>query len=213
MKLDTKKVAAISISAALVAGGIGAALGAYVANDSVQVAELQAKVAELESQEPVVVTETVTVETETIVEVTNTVEVLVDNENLDVVLQYVFDNNGDVSFVTSGLKESEIDQIVERVLFINDVESLVLETARQNLLDLVHNRQVSGKRIKSSEVTRVRFDENSIVSEVTSFKFNDANGQVTVTFEADGERYEAVVGVTIKNSEVSESKLESIVRI
>lgn len=215
---ESKKVAAISLAAVVIAGGIGAALGAYIADDSKQleylqekVAELQQNVVELENAEPVVETVVEVQEVEKVVEITK--EILVDNENLDKILQFAYDNDGNVSLLTSGLKESEIDQVVERLLFLNDVEALTLESARQDLLDLVHNRQVSGRRIRASEVSRMYVDEDSLSKDVLSFKHSDAVGQVTVTFEADDRKYEAVIEVEVKDGSVSESKVVSIVRI
>lgn len=210
--IESKKVAAVGLAAVVIAGGIGAALGAYVADDSKQVADMQAQIEALVAAEPVIVTEYETV-IETIevpVNVTVEKEVLVDNGNLDLLLQYAYDNKGNLSLLTDSLKESELDLVVERLLFMNDVEALTLESARHELVELVHNRNVSGVVIVRRDISRVRFDEDSVSVNVLSFRYSDAVGSVNVEFEADGIKYKAVVDVEIKNGSVEEVSLASI---
>ena len=218
----SKKVAALGLSAAVLAGGIGAALGVYVADDSVQVGNLQAQVAavkeslaleqarvselveELESIEPVVETVVEEVEVEKIVEV--------DNQNLDAVLQHIYNNEGDVSLVVEGLKDSELDQVVDRIIFLNDVEALALSEVRAELKELLHREYVGDVRLYRDEISRVRISDKAGEVEISGvgFRYNDAIAKVSGTFEQDSVKYEFVVEVEIRDGKVKETELISV---
>ena len=213
MKSNTKKIAALGAAGLVLTSGIGAAIGYFVADDTKQVEALQsliaakqAEIAELEAQEPQVVIETVTEQVE--VEVPVEVEVLVDNENLNLVLQYMFDNEGNVSYVTNELDEEDINEIVDRIVFLNDVENISLNAAETELLDLVDRERVSGVRIYKEDISRIRL--NDPVVDVSDLKYGDADVTVTGTFRADGRNYEFEILVEVTDKEVNEVELISV---
>lgn len=179
----SKKIAALVGTIGLVVGG----LGGYV----------------LAPQD--VVTETITeqVIVEQPVEVEVVKEVLVDNENLSEVLEFLHDNDGDVQFLTSDLTDSEVDEIVDRVLFVNEAKAIALNSTRSSFFDEINNRIYNSVEFDSDDLERLRIDEDFEDIRVlsTDFDFNDAKIRLTGTFEQDDVEYDFTVDVLVKDGQ------------
>ena len=178
-KLNKKKIGAIALSGLLTLGA-GAAIGSYAFPQTITEEVVIEKIV----IEPVEVIKEVEVEkiVESIVEV--------DNENLGVVLQKIYDENGDVSYLTSDLFEDELDLIVDRIVAVNDfkaeAESLVKSQFARELerFDSDFDRR---------DVRRVVVKEVNLQS--VDFKYNDAVIEVEVEFRYDSSKYTGVVEV------------------
>lgn len=153
-----------------------------------------------------VVTETVTEEVEVPVEKEVIVEV--DNENLGLVLDTIYENDGDVEYLLDGLDEDEVDQIVDRILWGNEVVSLGEEEAKSELKQLVHNSVVSGETLDQREVSNVRVTDSEALYK--DYEYQDADVSVELFFMHEGKRYEAEVTVSFFDGEVDEFVLNSV---
>ena len=153
-----------------------------------------------------VVTETVTEEVEVPVEKEVIVEV--DNENLGLVLDTIYEEDGDVEYLLDGLDEDEVDQIVDRILWGNEVVSLGEEEAKSELKQLVHNSVVSGETLDQREVSNVRVTDSEALYK--DYEYQDADVSVELFFMHEGKRYEAEVTVSFFDGEVDEFVLNSV---
>jgi hypothetical protein len=221
MKENTKlgiKLGALVVASALVGAGVIA--GVNHSDVSLEQANALVAAAQLKSfQEgkssvvipaPVVVEKLVNVTVEKQVPVT--VEKLVDNGKMAAVMQAIYDNDGKVEFVIDGLKDSEVSQIADRFVLVNDFKSMAIAEVKKNLADLVDKEVVSGSTIDDKDVERVRLndDANEIVVDDIDFEDKDATLLVSGTFEAEDVKYEFEVSVDIKDGEVDDSSLESL---
>ena len=174
-KLNTKKIGAIALSGLLTLGA-GAAIGSYAFPQTIT--------------EEVVVEKIITQPVEVIKEVEVEKIVEVDNENLGLVLQKLYDENGDVGYLTSDLFEDELDLIVDRIVKVNDfkleAESLVKSQFSRELERFDSN-------FDRRDVSRVVVEEVSLES--VDFKYNDAVVEVEVEFRYDSTKYVAIVEV------------------
>jgi hypothetical protein len=211
------KVGALVVASALVGAGVTAMVNySDVSQEQADllVAQAQTK-AYAEGKASVVIPSPVIVEKNVTVEKIVTVDkiVEVDNGKLDAVMQSIYDNDGSVEFVTEDLKDSEVSQIADRFVLVNDFKSLALSEVRKNLADLVDKEVVSGVTIDDKDVERVRLndDANEIVVDDIDFEDKDAVMLVTGTFEQDDVKYEFEVSVEFKDGSVDDSSLESLV--
>lgn len=111
---STKVLKIVGIAAGAAALAVaGAAVGANMFPKEVVV----------EKQVPVEVIKEVPVEVpvETVKEVPVKVEVPVDNGNLQTVLDYIYDNDGEVYKVIEDLDDNEVNQIVDRIIYENGI--------------------------------------------------------------------------------------------
>ena len=120
------------------------------------------------------------------------VEVEVDNGNLDLVLQHIYDNDGNVNYLTSDLDDDEIDSMVDRVIFINEVKKLAIDAVKDELFDEVDGLNMSGVILDDHEMERLKIDSRDyeILVDATDFEDGEALITVTGTFEQDGVLYE-----------------------
>lgn len=142
-------------------------------------------------------TETIMINnTETIIQEVPVVEYVinetikeVDNGDLNEVLEFIHDEDGDVGYLTNGLFDDEVNEIVDRVILVNEFKdrtenivksSFVRELERQEGFD---KRDVKGIRVDSDDIT------------VNSVDFSDLNAELEaiVEFRYDGDLYEAIV--------------------
>jgi len=145
--------------------------------------------------------------------VTETVEVPVDNGNLQVVLDELYDLNGNVTFLTDDLDDDEVSLIVDRIVFLNDAETLAFNEVKDKVKDeldmYVFNSSVT---FDDDEVYSVRMDFDDISLDLSSVDFDDSEVEVLVpaSFKQDGVRYDAVFRVYIEDSEVDDVDVESV---
>lgn len=140
------------------------------------------------------------------------VEVFVDNENLHEVLEFVYDANGDVEYVLFDLDDDELELIVDRILFVNEVKVLALEEVREDFRSLINKEYATNQeRIFYEDVSRIRFpDVEHVTVDVLDFKYEDAYVTLVVDFRHEGDKYEAEFTVEFRDGEVDDVELEEI---
>lgn len=153
---------------------------------------------------PVVSTEVVT---ETIVK-----EVKVDNGKLADVLEAIYQVDGDLEFVTDDLKESEIAEIADRLVFEMDVQAMAVAAVRAEAVDVLHKEKVNGTTLDEDDIERVRIQDDRGEVEVLDRDFEDGDAEVKVTafFEQDDVKYAADFLVLVKEGKVDEVEVDSI---
>jgi len=160
----------------------------------------------------VTMTETITelVEVEVPVNVTEFVEV--DNGNLDLVLEELFDNDGSVEYLVEDLDDDELDQIVGRITFANDIKALAVAEAKSEIVDLLHKENINGTVLDEDDIERVKVqdDDDEVVIADIDYEDLDAEVLVEIKFEQDDVNYLAVVEVEIKDGKVDDIDLKSI---
>ena len=175
-KETSKKIKAIGMVA--LAGVTGAFVGAFAFPVTNEVTITNTEY----------ITETVTeeIEVEVPVEVEKIVEV--DNENLATVLDFIYDKEGNVEYLLDGLDDDEVDQIVDRVVFINDAESLAenfikgnfAKYAEDNFDDVKEAEDVKVLAIDKLEVSNPNFEKYS------EFDYMTADVSARVFYTNDG---------------------------
>lgn len=201
-----------------IAGAVGAAAiialsgltGAGIADDSAMVKQLQEQVSALENAEPVVINNTITETVEVPVEVEKIVKV--DNGNLGLVLEHVYDNDGNVEYLLDDLDDDELDLIVDRVVFINDIKQLAVAYVEKEGVDELDKEMVNGTELDDSDIERFRVDDDSEDVIIDDVYFEDGEAEVLVTarFEQDDVDYEAVFRVEFEDGKVDDIMVESI---
>ena len=191
----------------------GAALGAGAASMLIPPQEVVKEVEVIkEVQVEKLVNQTVEIPVETIVEVEKMVEVPVDNGNLDMVLDHIYDNNGRVQYLTEDLDDDEVSEIVERVAFSNEIRDLAIEEIKKEGEDLLDKEEFDGVEFDDRDIERFKIygDDEEVVIEDIDFEDKDATVIVEARFEQDDVKYKATYEVTIKDGEVDDSDLVDI---
>jgi len=207
MKNTDKIVKAIAIggtAAGLIVGGLG---GAVLFPKEVIVPEPYPVPYEVQVQVEKIVNQTI--EVPVIKEVNVTKEILVDNQNLKLVLDYIYDKDADVEFLLDNLKESEVNKIVDRIIFMNDIEVLAKDYARVNIAEEVHREVVNGTKLYKADIDRIRINKDVSVEDV-SFKYNDASVIVSGSFRHNSKWYIFESEVQFKDSKVEDFKVISL---
>ena len=143
--------------------------------------------------ETVIVNNTVEVPFEIIKEVEVEKVIEVDNENLGLVLNTIFDKDGNVTYLTEGLLEDEVDQIVDRIVLVNE-----FELTAENLVKRSFARELAYKfssDYDARDVQRLVIDSDATVASNINFMQKDANVSLKVEFRHDGKLYSADVAV------------------
>lgn len=122
-------------------------------------------------------------------------EVLVDNGNLDLVLDYMLED--DVSLVTEGLEDDEVDLIVDRIMFINEAESIVKNFIKENVFkhrakeQEVESEDYSDLHVLNIDLKDVDFESYDEFGYTTAkadvsvaFRYNDS-GFIEDTYEVE----------------------------
>jgi len=206
MNAKQKKVFAIGAIGLLVAG-VGAAVGAIAFPREVTVTKYQTQIVEKE----------IPVEVEKIVEVTKEVPVEVikevDNENLALVLDHIYDNAGNVEYLIDDLDDDEVSLIVDRVVFINDVKSLAVNAIQDDLFDELDGEVIGEVELDDKDMEKLKIDDDDEDLIVSDVDFEDKDAEVTVTgsFKQDDVKYDFEVKVNFKDGEYDDMDIVSVV--
>ena len=184
----------------LVVGGL---LGGFGFDDSKDVKALQSQVTALQNAPA----DTINV----------TQEVEVDNGNLDLVLEHIYDNDGKVNYLLDDLDDDELNQVVDRILFINEIKDATVAEAKAEAADAL-NKEVytfadnSTVTFDEDDIERIRVqdDDDEVVIDSVDFEDSDADVQVTVNFEQDDVKFAADFMVEFKDGEVDDLDLLEI---
>lgn len=200
--METKKIIA-GVAAGLIIGG---ATGIMLAPQHV---------VEVPVDKIVYQNQTIEVPVDRIVEVEKTievpynvtVEVPVDNENLDVVLQHIYDNDGDINYIIDDLDDDEVYKIADRVILVNEFKKLAVDAIKSDLFDELDRVEFSEDvEFDDSDLERLRIDDDfdEIVVDDIDFEDEDATVVVTGSFEQDDVKYNYTVDVVFKDNEFDE---------
>ena len=168
-----KKVGAVALGLGIVGASVLAG------------ASLFPKEVEVPYPVPYPVVEYQTVPGETIIEyvdVEKPVEVLIDNGNLDLVLNFIYNNN-DMEFITQDLDEDEINEIVERIVLLEDVASQVKSFVYSNLAKELEKQLDYDRR----DVSKIKIDEDTIkfINNECDFKYEEFLVELEVEYRYD----------------------------
>jgi len=142
----------------------------------------------------------------------------VDNGNLDVVLQHIYDNEGSAEYLTEDLDDDEISSIVSRIEFINSIKSEAVSFIKSDLFDeldkfdVIYNNGTTNLTIAldEDEMKRLKIDDRDyeLIVNVEDFEDGEAIVTVTGTFEQDlnstSIKYSFVADVEIDEAEADD---------
>jgi hypothetical protein len=140
------------------------------------------------------------------------VKVEVDNGKLADVLQHIFDNEGAVEYLTEDLKDSEVEQIADRVILVNDFKAMAVDAAKAEIADLVDKEVVGTETLDEDDVEKVKIDDEADEIAVDEIDFEDKDAVLVVTgeFSHDDVDYDFTVEVEFKDGEMEEVSLVSV---
>lgn len=178
-------------TSALILGGIlvGGVGGGLIFNDNDTIDKLTADLATANTLEPTTVTEYIEVE--------------VDNGNLGIVLEHIYDNDGQVEYLTEDLDDDEINQIVDKVIFTNEVRKLAVDAVRADLYDEVDKLVVGNVTLDEDELKRLRIDDDQdeLLFEIDDWADRDATVHVTGTFRQDDDTFDFELDAVFEDGE------------
>jgi hypothetical protein len=157
----------------------------------------------------------VEVPVEKIVEVERIVEVPVVSTEAgsnDILLTYAYDNDGDLTLLDiKDLDEDELDQVNDRILFLETIKAAALEHVKAELFDEVDKEMVNSTELDEDELERLKLDDDADEVIVTKIDFEDSDAYVTVfgTFEQDDVKFKFEAEVEFKDGEVEDFSVKT----
>lgn len=119
----------------------------------------------------------------------------VDNGNLDMVLDKLHEEDGEFSYITEGLMEDEVDQIVDRIVQVSDFE-LTAENRIRSSFSIQLERD-SDTNFEARDVDRLVIDSDETKVVDVDFDEDTATVESEVEFKYEGKIYSADVSVEI----------------
>ena len=174
----SKKLTVGLTIAGLIVGGV---IGGLWADDSGDVKILNEEIEDLNADLDLAQTPVI-----------ETVEVEVDNGNLDLVLEHIYDNDGSVEYLTEDLDDDQVAEIVDKIVFVNEIRDAAVKAVRAELYDEVDKFGKSdilgdtssldtGFELYEDELTRLRINDDADELGVTITDWEDREATVTVT--------------------------------
>jgi len=150
----------------------------------------------------------------TVCEVCDTCEVctVCDNSVLNSVLNHIYDNDGNIEYLIIDLDDDEAFKIPERVVFIDGIKQIAVDSIRAELFDEIDKRILVDVDnnitiiLDEDEMTRLRIDDdkNELIVDVTDWE--DLEGTVAVTgkFKQDDYSFTFSCDVVFEDGEYDE---------
>lgn len=143
------------------------------------------------------------------------VDVPVDSGNLSIVLDHLYDNirsNDSVNYLTDDLDDDEVEEIVDRIVFINEIKKLATDYVDAEMADELDKVTKLNVTFDEDDIERIKVKDDAedvIVADI-DFEDSDADLEVKVDFEQDDIDYTAIFNVEIKDGEVDDMSLLSV---
>ncbi len=134
-----------------------------------------------------------------------------------IILDHIFDNDGNVEYLVDDLDDDEINEIVDRIVFINDAKMLAAEEVKDELADELDGEEFtlndnSTIEFDEDDIERIRVkdDDDEIFIENFDFKDRDTDVIVTAKFEQDDIDFEVDFKVEIEDNKVDDIEILEI---
>lgn len=141
------------------------------------------------------------------------VKVEVESKDLGLVLDYIYDADGDLSSITEDLDDDELDLIVDRIVFSDDVKALAENGVKKDLFDEADNKVItllsnSTFTLDEDDLEGLKLDTDSGDVEVTEIDYEDKDAEVKVTgrFRQDDTKFKFEVTAIVKDGKYDELK-------
>lgn len=202
--IKCNKVSAVIMSVLLVGAG------AFTGSQLVQPVQIE-KVVNHTVEVPVEVVKQV----EVVKEVPVVKEVLVDNGYLKTVLQHIYDNDGNVEYLTEDLKDSEVSLIAQRVVFVDYLKALAVKAVDAKGIKELDHEVVNGTTIDDRDVEKFKIQSDSVDVVVNDINFEDKDAELEVQakFYHDDVKYLATFTVEVRDGEVEDVVVEDVEQI
>ncbi len=132
-------------------------------------------------------------------------QVKVDSGNLLVLEKELLDKEGSVEYLTDGLKDSQVDQIVDRLVTSQEWEKLAVDTVKDRAVEELNKETVNGTQLRASLMRSLFIDPEDVTFETIDFRDGDATILVPFRLRQDDQKFEGTARVLI-----SENKLDDI---
>lgn len=211
--MDSKKIA-IALSSLLIGGifGGGVAYYAFPQEKIIEKPVIEKVEVPVEKVVEKVINNTIEVPVEKVVEKNITQVVYVNNEKLDEVLQYIYDENGNIEYVIEDLKDDEVKYIVDRITFVNEHKVMAVNDTYKDLKYELDDKEFNGVIFDKRDIEKIKvddeFDEIRVV--YTDFDDGDITLQLTGSFEQDHEKYKFTVEVEYRYGEFENINIISV---
>jgi len=214
MNKKNKQIMAVVMTGLVGLSGM-AGVGLYsqsLINEKVNVINEQGKViVDLINRAPEI--EYVNVTADPVIEYVNVTETIeVDNENLELVLDHIYDNAGNVEYLLDDLDDDEVEMIADRIIFVNDIKAMAINEVKKNLFDELDNEEIvmidnSTYEFDDKDLERLRIDDDSDELIIEDIDFEDKDAEVKVSFrfeDDDGIEFEGTCIAVFKDNEFDE---------
>lgn len=163
-------------------------------------AALESQISDLNTQlaaKPTVVTEIKTVE----------------SPDLPTVLDFIYNNEGNIEYITNGLSDTELNQIVDRIVLVNDFKSVAIDKTYSDAIHELDGMKVGDVTLNRHDMERLSInkDAQDITVEDIDFDYKDADLQVTGSVRQDNIRYDFKATVMFNDGNFDELKIDSVV--
>lgn len=222
--MDSKQIGACILGGLVIASG--AAIAGHYINPQIQIEQLPGQILkeDVRVEVPIEVPRDLTqIEKDAMIDtfleakgITRELipQLKLDSENLDLVLDFIYDNKGDVEFVIDDLDEDEVNEIAARISFANEIKNLAFDKVKNKAFDKLDGKlvTVNGIEVKLDEDDLedmdMDIDDVSIDGNI-DFEDKDAFVLVPIEFEQEDIEYKAIFRVEINNGLVDEVDIVS----
>lgn len=204
--MKTEKVMKVLkvVGAGVLLLGVGAFAGSQMFPKTIESVEY--KTVEVLKEVPVIEFQDKIVEVEKVVEV--------ESGNMDLVLQHIYDNEGNIEYITEDLDDDELDLIVDRVILVNDFKALALDSVKKDLFDELDGEVVNGTTLDDKDMEKLKLDSDSVDVIVEDIDFEDLDAELLVTgsFRQDDDKFDFEARVVFKDNEYDELEIVSVTK-
>ena len=204
--MKTEKVMKVLkvVGAGVLLLGVGAFAGSQMFPKTIESVEY--KTVEVLKEVPVIEFQDKIVEVEKVVEV--------ESGNMDLVLQHIYDNEGNIEYITEDLDDDELDLIVDRVILVNDFKALALDSVKKDLFDELDGEVVNGTTLDDKDMEKLKLDSDSVDGIVEDIDFEDLDAELLVTgsFRQDDDKFDFEARVVFKDNEYDELEIVSVTK-
>jgi hypothetical protein len=130
----------------------------------------------------------------------------VQSKDLPLVLEHIFNNGGNIDYITQDLDDDEIGLIVDRIILVDDFKKLSVQSIEKDLFDKLDGEIVDGTELDNKDMEKLRINDGAdeIIIDDIDFQDNDATLIVSGSFKQDDVKFLFDAEVIFRDGEYDE---------
>jgi hypothetical protein len=134
----------------------------------------------------------------------------VESANLPLLLETLYDFDGNVQFLTEDLDDDELDEVVTRLVAVQDAKALAFAQIKRDATDELDGIIVNTTTLYEEDIRSLSILDDEWAVDSVDYEDDEFELSVPIRFKQGAEHFEAVLQVSVKDGDAKDIDILSV---